>query len=62
VVKTIQSRGVTIIWIEHIMSMMEGVDRLLALAQGCTIMCDDPQSVMYSEEVMECYLGVEQGE
>ena len=62
VVKTIQSRGVTIIWIEHIMSMMEGVDRLLALAQGCTIMCDDPQSVMCSEEVMECYLGVEHDE
>jgi branched-chain amino acid transport system ATP-binding protein len=62
VVKTIQSRGVTIIWIEHIMSMMEGVDRLLALAQGCTIMCDDPQSVMCSEEVTEWYLGVEHGE
>jgi len=53
---------VTIIWIEHIMSMMEGVDRLLALAQGCTIMCDDPQSVMCSEEVTEWYLGVEHGE
>lgn len=61
-VKAIQSRGVTIIWIEHIMSLMEGVDRLLALAQGCTIMCDNPQSVMCSEEVMECYLGVEPGQ
>ena len=62
VVKTIQSRGVTIIWIEHIMSLMAGVDRLLALAQGRTIMCDDPQSVMCAEEVMECYLGVEPGQ
>jgi branched-chain amino acid transport system ATP-binding protein len=59
VIKTIQSRGVTIIWIEHIMNMMEGVDRLLALSQGCTIMCDDPRSVMCSEEVMENYLGAE---
>ncbi len=61
-VKTIQSRGVTIIWIEHIMSLMAGVDRLLALAQGRTIMCDNPQSVMCSEEVMACYLGVEPGQ
>ncbi len=58
-IKTIQSRGVTIIWIEHIMNMLEGVDRLLALAQGCTIMCDDPRSVMCSPEVMENYLGAE---
>ena len=62
VVKSIQSRGVTIIWIEHVMSMMEGVDRLLALAQGCTIMCDDPQAVMCSEEVAACYLGAGHGE
>jgi branched-chain amino acid transport system ATP-binding protein len=61
-VKAIQSRGVTIIWIEHIRSMMERVDRLLALAHGCIIMCDKPQSVMGSEKVMECYLGVEHGE
>ena len=58
-IRTIQSRGVTIVWIEHIMSMMEGVDRILALSQGCTLMCDDPQSVMCSEAVLECYLGTE---
>ena len=62
VVKTIQSLGVTVIWIEHIMSIMKGVDRLLALDQGCSIMCDAPRSVMGSEEVMECYLGQEHGE
>jgi branched-chain amino acid transport system ATP-binding protein len=62
VVKTIQSLGVTVIWIEHIMSIMKGMDRLLALAQGCSIMCDAPRSVMDSEEVMECYLGEEHGE
>jgi len=59
VIKTIQTWGVTIIWIEHIMNMMEGADRLLALAQGRTIMCGDPRSVMCSEAVMECYLGAE---
>ncbi len=59
VIKTIQSWGVTIIWIEHIMNMMAGADRLLALAQGRTIMCGDPRSVMCSEAVMEWYLGAE---
>jgi branched-chain amino acid transport system ATP-binding protein len=60
IVKSIQSRGITIVWIEHIMSMMEGVDRLLALAQGATLMCGDPGAVMTSDEVLECYLGVEE--
>jgi len=58
-VRAIRQQGVTIIWIEHIMSMMEGTDRLLALAQGRTIMCDTPNVVMCAEQVVECYLGVE---
>ncbi len=59
IVKNIQRRGVTIIWIEHIMSMMAATDRLLALAQGTTIMCDAPDVVMNSKQVLECYLGSE---
>ena len=59
-VKAIQSRGITIVWIEHIMSMMEGVDRLLALSQGVTLMCGEPGAVMTSDEVLECYLGAEE--
>ncbi len=59
IVKAIQQHGISIIWIEHIMSMMEGADRLLALMQGGTIMCDRPETVMCSKQVMECYLGVE---
>ncbi len=59
IVKNIQQRGVTIIWIEHIMSMMAAADRLLALAQGTTIMCDKPDVVMNSKQVLECYLGSE---
>jgi branched-chain amino acid transport system ATP-binding protein len=59
IVKSIQSQGVSIIWIEHIMSMMEGVDRLLALAQGATSCATIPGAVMCSDEVMECYLGEE---
>ncbi len=59
IVKNIQQRGVTIIWIEHIMSMMAAADRLLALAQGASIMCDAPDVVMNSKQVLECYLGAE---
>lgn len=59
-VKAIQAKGITIVWIEHIMSMMEGVDRLLALSQGMTLMCGDPGAVMTSDEVLECYLGAEE--
>jgi branched-chain amino acid transport system ATP-binding protein len=59
IVKKIQERGVTIIWIEHIMAMMAAADRLLALAQGATIMCDAPDTVLNSKEVLECYLGSE---
>ncbi len=59
IVKNIQRRGITIIWIEHIMSMMAAADRLLALAQGATIMCDTPDLVMNSKQVLECYLGAE---
>lgn len=59
IVKKIQNHGVSIIWIEHIMSMMSSADRLLVMVQGGTIMCDAPDVVMGSEQVQACYLGVE---
>ncbi|MEJ2725487.1 MAG: ABC transporter ATP-binding protein, partial [Deltaproteobacteria bacterium] len=60
-VKEIQRRGITIVWIEHIMAMMsEGVDRLLAIAQGRWLNCGNPSQVMNSKEVIECYLGAEE--
>ncbi len=61
-VRKIWSRGVTIVWIEHILMMMsEGVHRLLCIAEGSFLRCGDPQEVMNSQEVLECYLGVEEG-
>jgi len=55
------SRGVTIVWIEHILMMMsEGVHRLLCIAEGGFLQCGDPKEVMCSPEVLECYLGVEE--
>jgi branched-chain amino acid transport system ATP-binding protein len=61
IVKEIQKRGITIVWIEHILMMMsEGVDRLLVISEGCWLECGDPGDVMCSKEVLECYLGVEE--
>lgn len=60
IVKEIQRKGITIVWIEHILMMMsEGVDRLLVISEGHWLNCGDPSEVMCSEEVLECYLGVE---
>ncbi|MBW2079164.1 MAG: ATP-binding cassette domain-containing protein, partial [Deltaproteobacteria bacterium] len=62
-VKKIRERGITIVWIEHILMMMsEGVDRLLFLSQGRQVQCGNPREVMNSEEVLECYLGREEEE
>lgn len=61
-VNKIWSRGVTIVWIEHILMMMsEGVHRLLCIAEGSFLQCGDPKEVMNSQEVLKCYLGVEEG-
>ena len=59
IVKQLQRQGVTVIWIEHILMMMEDVDRVLVLDQGCNLMCGSPSDVMCSPEVLECYLGKE---
>jgi branched-chain amino acid transport system ATP-binding protein len=61
IVKTIQSQGITIVWIEHIMMMMsDGADRVLCIAEGKRMQCGDPAEVMCSDEVLECYLGEEE--
>ena len=59
IVKRLQRQGVTVIWIEHILMMMEDVDRVLVLDQGCNLMCGTPGDVMSSQAVLECYLGKE---
>ena len=61
IIKEIQRRGITIIWIEHIMMMMsEGADRILCLAEGKPVQCGQPADVMGSKEVLVCYLGEEE--
>ena len=61
IVKSIQQKKITIIWVEHILMMMnKGVDRLLVINGGKWLMCGDPQECMESKEVHEVYLGMEE--
>jgi len=61
IVKDIKASGVTIIWIEHIlMTMREAADRVLCIAAGQKLICGHPEEVLASEEVEQCYLGVEE--
>ncbi len=62
IVRKISKKGISIVWIEHILMMMsEGVHRLLVIAEGRWLQCGDPKVVMSSEEVVKCYLGYEEG-
>ena len=61
IVKNIQKQGVTIIWIEHVLvTMTEGVDRLLVISEGRWLKSGDPHEVMRSKEVRESYMGVDE--
>jgi len=61
IVKAIRQKGVTIIWVEHILMMLNrGVDRLLVINGGKWLMCGDPKECMESKEVHEVYLGMEE--
>jgi len=60
-VKAVQQKGVSIIWVEHILMMMNrGVDRLLVINGGKWLMCGDPKECMESKEVHDVYLGIEE--
>ena len=61
IVKSIQANGVTILWVEHILMMMnKGVDRLLVINGGKWLLCGDPRECMESKDVQEVYLGMEE--
>jgi branched-chain amino acid transport system ATP-binding protein len=63
IVRQIWQKGITIVWIEHILMMMsEGAHRLLVIAEGQWLQCGNPKEVMCSPEVLECYLGAEEEE
>lgn len=57
-VKAIKAKGISIIWIEHVLrTMYQGTDRVLCLSEGTNLVCDLPELVMQSKKVHEVYLG-----
>jgi branched-chain amino acid transport system ATP-binding protein len=59
-IKSLRSRGITIVWIEHIVhALLSVVDRLVALAAGRKLIEGEPQTVIQSPELRDVYLGSE---
>jgi branched-chain amino acid transport system permease protein len=50
--------GVTVIWVEHILSALTAVvDRLVVLEQGSVIADGPPQMVLRDQRVLSTYVG-----
>jgi branched-chain amino acid transport system ATP-binding protein len=59
-IRQLRRRGVSIIWIEHVLHALNAVvDRLLVLNFGKVIGVGKPDEIMASREVHEIYLGIE---
>jgi branched-chain amino acid transport system ATP-binding protein len=59
-IRSIRKRGVSIIWIEHVVhALIALVDRLVVLNGGTFIGEGDPRSVINSPAVREVYMGIE---
>lgn len=60
VIREVRSRGIAIIWIEHIVhALRAAVDRLVCIDFGAAIMDGPPDAVMASPEVQRVYLGID---
>lgn len=59
-VKDIRGRGITIVWIEHVLhALVSVVERLLVLDFGKVVSVGEPEEIMNSDEVKRIYLGIE---
>jgi branched-chain amino acid transport system ATP-binding protein len=59
-IRAVHARGVTIVWIEHVLHALNSVvTRLAVLDFGKLIGVGDPAAIMASKEVREIYLGIE---
>lgn len=59
-IRALQTSGVTIVWIEHVLHALTSVvDRLLVLDFGRVIGIGAPDEIMASRAVREIYLGLE---
>lgn len=59
-VKSLPARGITVIWVEHVLrAIMSAVDRILVLNHGELIADGPPQAVVEDTAVIQAYLGEE---
>ncbi len=59
-INEIRSRGVTIVWIEHVVHALLAVaSRLLVINFGAKLAEGEPRTVMASAEVKRVYMGIE---
>ena len=59
-IRAIHRRGVSIIWVEHVLHALTSVvSRLVVLHFGRLIGIGVPETIMASKEVREIYLGIE---
>ncbi len=59
-IQEIHGRGVTIIWIEHVVhALLAVVDKLMVIDFGSKIAEGEPRAIMDSAEVQQIYLGIE---
>ena len=62
IVRTVQQRGITVVWVEHVVhALTRAVGRMICLAGGRLIAEGKPQQVMDHPEVREVYLGADFG-
>ncbi len=57
-IKQLQTTGLTIVWIEHVVhALLRVADRLICLASGSIIADGEPRAVMNDQAVIDAYLG-----
>jgi branched-chain amino acid transport system ATP-binding protein len=63
IVAGLRTRGVAVIWVEHVVRALVGlVDRLICLAGGRFIGDGDPEAVLASPAVRDVFLGTKYGD
>lgn len=60
IVRAVNGRGVTVLWIEHVVrAVLSTVDRLVCLALGSLIADGAPREVLARQDVKELFLGTD---